>query len=88
LIIYGEEQKREVPLPHKSGRDFVLDEVYRSVMEGQSCVHDGAWSLATLEVTLAVLRSGRERVEVMLRHQVPLGVTMTEFLGDPSNTEV
>ena len=88
LIIYGEEQKREVPLPHKSGRDFVLDEVYRSVVEGQSCVHDGAWSLATLELTLAVLRSGRERVEVMLRHQVPLGVTMTEFLGDPSNTEV
>jgi phthalate 4,5-cis-dihydrodiol dehydrogenase len=82
LLIYGEEQKREVPLPmDKSGRDFVLDEVYRSVAEGRRCVHDATWSLATLELTLAVLRSGRERAEVMLRHQVSLGVRMSEFLA-------
>jgi len=81
LLIYGEQQKREVPLPmDKSGRDFVLDEVYRSVAEGRRCVHDGAWSLATLELTLAVLQSARERAEVMLKRQVPLGVTMNEFL--------
>jgi phthalate 4,5-cis-dihydrodiol dehydrogenase len=82
LLIYGEEQKREVPLSmHRSGRDFVLDEVYRSVVEREPCVHDGAWALATLELTLAVLQSGRERAEVMLRHQAPLGVTMSKFLN-------
>jgi len=86
LLIYGEDQKREVTLPlRKSGRDFVLDEVYRSIVEGQSCVHDGAWSLATLELTLAVIQSGRERSEVMLRHQVPLKVTMREFLANLLN---
>jgi len=89
LLVYGDEQKREVPLPmNKSGRDFVLDEVYRSVAEGRSCVHDGAWSLATLELTLAVLQSGRERAEVMLKHQVPLQVSMSEFLTSNQTTEV
>ncbi len=88
LLVYGAEEKREVPLPKdKSGRDFVLDEVYRSVIEGQPCVHDGAWALATLELTLAVLQSARQRAEVMLKHQVPLKLSIGELLTTQQTTE-
>ena len=82
LSIYGRDRQWEERLPSsKSGRDFVLDELYRSVAHDVTPVHDGPWSLATLELTLAVLRSSRERSEIMLEHQVPLRISAEEVLG-------
>ena len=73
LIVYGREAKIDVSLPaSRTGRDGVLDEVYGAVVEGVPPIHDGPWSLATLELTLAVLESGRTRREVFLKYQVAL----------------
>ena len=82
MSIYGRDAQWEEQVPwSKSGRDFVLDELYQSVANGITPVHDGPWSLATLELTLAVLRSSRERSEIMLEHQVPLRISAEEILG-------
>lgn len=44
----------------------VIDELYAAVVEGRPPLHDGAWAAATLEVCLAILRSGREAKEIPL----------------------
>ncbi len=73
LIVYGRDARTEVALPpSRTGRDGVLDEVYGAVVEGEPPIHHGPWSLATLELTLAVLESGRTRSEVFLKHQVEI----------------
>jgi phthalate 4,5-cis-dihydrodiol dehydrogenase len=48
----------------------VIDELYDAIVHGRRPLHDGAWAMATLEVCLAMLRSAREGVEIMLSHQV------------------
>ena len=82
LIVYGREAKIDVPLPAaRTGRDGVLDEVYGAVVAGEPAIHDGPWSLATLELTLAVLESGRTRSEVFLKHQVGLRRSAGTLMG-------
>lgn len=51
-------------------RAEVIDELYQAVVQGVAPLHDGAWSMATLEVVLAMLRSAGEGREVTLAHQV------------------
>jgi phthalate 4,5-cis-dihydrodiol dehydrogenase len=51
-------------------RSEVVDELYGAIVEGKPPLHDGAWSLATMEVCLAILQSARERKEIPLRHQI------------------
>jgi phthalate 4,5-cis-dihydrodiol dehydrogenase len=58
-----------VPVPDVP-RSEVIDELYAAIVEGLPPLHDGAWSLATLEVCLAILTSAREQKEIMLTHQV------------------
>lgn len=71
LMVYGEEEKREIPLPASpDGRDGIVDEVYRAVVHGHRPANDGNWGMATLEVLLALFQSGKERKEVFLSHQV------------------
>jgi phthalate 4,5-cis-dihydrodiol dehydrogenase len=48
-----------------------LRELYDSVRENRAAHHDGRWGMATLEVVLAIMQSGRERREIMMKHQVP-----------------
>jgi phthalate 4,5-cis-dihydrodiol dehydrogenase len=80
LLIYGSDAKREVKLdPGRTGRDAVLDEIVNAATGEAPAIHDGAWSLATLELTLAVLESGRSRSEVYLKRQVPLPRTVADF---------
>ena len=68
LIIYDEQERREVTFDaDRTGRDVMVDEMYRAIASGEPPLHDGRWGLATLEVCLAVLESGRERREVLLR---------------------
>jgi phthalate 4,5-cis-dihydrodiol dehydrogenase len=70
LFIYGEEAKREIPLPtDETGRDAVVSELYEAVVNGRHPAHGGRWGKANLEVCLAVLASASARREVFLAHQ-------------------
>jgi phthalate 4,5-cis-dihydrodiol dehydrogenase len=71
LLIYGEDGKREIPLPAGSrGREAEVEELYQAVINDRPVFHDGRWGQATLEVCLAMLESAAERREVFLKHQV------------------
>ena len=72
LIIYGDENKREVPLQaRRIGREAEMDELYNAVVNDRPVFHDGRWGEATLEVCLAILESAKERREITVSHQVP-----------------
>jgi phthalate 4,5-cis-dihydrodiol dehydrogenase len=72
VLVYAddriEERRLAAPLwPRKE----VIDELWSVVREGGAPLHDGAWGLATTEVTLAILASGRSQTVERTRHQVP-----------------
>ena len=52
-------------------RQEVVDEIWAASRHGQRPVHDGRWSMATLEACLAVLESSSTGRDIILRHQVP-----------------
>lgn len=71
VMIYGHDERRLDPLPPPDvPRAEVIDELYDAVVNGRPPLHSGAWSLATLEVCLAILQSAAEGREVTLEHQV------------------
>ncbi len=77
LFIHDDDGKRDVPLPGGAEtaiaqRRAELEELYAAVVDGKPLWHDGRWGMATLEACLAMMRSARERREIMLRHQVPV----------------
>ena len=73
LLVYGDTEQREVPLPSGIvGRDLMVDELYQAVVTDSTPLHSARWAKATLEVSLAVLESARERKEVLLKYQVPV----------------
>jgi phthalate 4,5-cis-dihydrodiol dehydrogenase len=47
-----------------------LAELYDSVTSGKAPLHSGAWGLATLEASLAILQSARERRAIALTRQI------------------
>ena len=57
----------------RPGQGDVLDALWAAMREGRRDFHDARWGKATLEVALAVLRSARERREIVLAHQVAVG---------------
>lgn len=70
VMIYGDEEKRLDPLPAPQiPRREVIDELYEAVINNKPPLHSGEWGMATLEVCLAILESGRTGKEVPLRHQ-------------------
>jgi predicted dehydrogenase len=72
LLVYGENEKREITLPSGSrGREAEVEELYDAVVHGRPVFHDGRWGAATLEVCLAMLESAEQRKEIFLSHQVP-----------------
>jgi phthalate 4,5-cis-dihydrodiol dehydrogenase len=71
LLIYGDEQRREVPLPRgTNGRDVMVEEFYRAVVHGLPPINTGRWAKATLEVSHAVVTSAAQQREVALTQQV------------------
>jgi phthalate 4,5-cis-dihydrodiol dehydrogenase len=73
VMIYEDGVGRLDSLPQPTiPRAEVIDELYAAVIEKQPPLHDGAWAMATLEVCLAMLRSGREGAEIPLQHQAEL----------------
>ena len=72
LLIYGETEKREIPLEAgRRGREAEVEELYNAVVHNRPVFHDGRWGTATLEVCLAMLESAKQRKEIFLSHQVP-----------------
>lgn len=72
VLVYADdrvEERRILPPPWP--RKEVIDELWNVVREGQSPMHSGAWGLATTEVTLAMLASGRSQAVERTQHQVP-----------------
>ena len=73
MMVYGDGEAKFEPLaPPAVPRGEVIDEFYAAVVEGKKPLHDGAWSLATMEVCLAMRESAREQKEVVLKQQVAL----------------
>ena len=48
----------------------MLDDLATAIRTNRTPVHDGRWGKATVEVALAILRSSRRNMEVLLEHQV------------------
>ena len=73
LVVYGDDKQEELPLLTRGedGRDFRLNAFYDAINTGRPLECDGRWGMATVEVLLAIEQSGRERREIMLKHQVP-----------------
>ena len=70
VLVYGDDGVRAIPLPPGRAfpnKDNVVDELAGAVLDGTPPLHDGAWGRATVEASLAILRSSRERREVLLR---------------------
>lgn len=75
VSIYGRRGVAEIRIP--PGRAFpdkaaVIEELYHAVVGGRDPLHNGRWAKATMEASLAILKSARTRQEVFLAHQVPV----------------
>jgi len=73
LWVYDQNGKREVALPKSAampGRSEVLDDLVVAIRTGSSPAQNGRWAKANVELSLALLRSARERREILLEHQV------------------
>jgi phthalate 4,5-cis-dihydrodiol dehydrogenase len=76
LTLYGRNGVRDLSVPRGPGRPGqgdTLDALWGALREGKRDPRDAAWGKATLEVVLAILRSAREKREILLQHQVGLG---------------
>ncbi len=77
LYVYDDEGMHDVDLtPDRvmgvGQRRAELEEIYEGVVNNQPLFHDGRWGMATLEVCLAMMQSGKERKEIMLTRQRPV----------------
>jgi phthalate 4,5-cis-dihydrodiol dehydrogenase len=72
LMVYGDEKQWEIPLitPGQDGRDFRLNAFHDAIVTGAPLQCDGRWGRATVEMLLAIDKSGQERREIQLQHQV------------------
>jgi phthalate 4,5-cis-dihydrodiol dehydrogenase len=69
ILIYDDAGVREEfarPARAYPNKDGVIDECYDAVVNGTPPLHDGAWGTATMEATLALLRSAREHRPIAL----------------------
>ena len=87
LSIYGDDGLRELDLRPfaRNDADFeggvtvqALRELHESVVLGKPAYHSGEWGRATLEATLAIIDSAKERREIQLTRQVAMPVTYDE----------
>jgi phthalate 4,5-cis-dihydrodiol dehydrogenase len=73
LYVYSDAGRREIPVRETRGTGTVeLEELWGALSEGKPISHDGRWGTATLEVAVAIMRSARERRELLLSHQCAL----------------
>jgi phthalate 4,5-cis-dihydrodiol dehydrogenase len=73
VMIYGEEEWREVKIPPRMYAEIELDMMYRAWADDAPLEYaDGPWGKATTEVCFGILQSARERREIRMEHQVLL----------------
>jgi phthalate 4,5-cis-dihydrodiol dehydrogenase len=81
LSVYADDGRHEIDLRELAGDGIDLEngvtlptltELYDAAVHGKPVVHSGAWGRATLEASLAVVASARERREIMLNRQIAL----------------
>jgi len=71
VAIYGGEARSFEPVPvPQVPRSEVIDEFHAAIFGGTPPLHSGEWSLATMEVCLAMQQSAREGRDIRLLHQV------------------
>jgi phthalate 4,5-cis-dihydrodiol dehydrogenase len=76
IFVYDDLGSREVALDAGTegmARRAELMEMYHAIRGGPPVFHNGRWGMGTLEVILAIMQSAKERREIMLTHQTPLG---------------
>jgi len=90
LSIYDDDGRRDIdlrslerPEPDPSGglTHAIISELYGALVHGRPAYHNGAWGRATLEAVLAIIRSGRERREIVLERQVAMPDSYDAGLG-------
>lgn len=70
VMVHRDGAGRLEPLPAPEiPRAEVIDEIVDAVLHGKTPRHNGEWAMATLEICLAILQSGREGRDIELRHQ-------------------
>jgi phthalate 4,5-cis-dihydrodiol dehydrogenase len=73
LMIYADNERRELTMPMHLYAETELDIMYRAWANHEPLeYHDAAWGMATLEVALGILQSARERREIAMSHQTVL----------------
>jgi phthalate 4,5-cis-dihydrodiol dehydrogenase len=73
IMVYGENEWREVKVAPRLYAEIELDMMYRAWADDVPLdFADGAWGKATTEVCLGILQSARERREIRMEHQVLL----------------
>ena len=71
VMIYDDKETRLDPVPVPAvPRAEVINEFYDAIVHGKPPLHDGPWSMATLEVCLAILQSATTRAEVQTERQI------------------
>lgn len=72
LMLYGDDEYREIPLPVELYPKTDVDVMYRAWATDEPLrFHDAHWSKATTEVCLAIVQSARERHELTMSCQTP-----------------
>jgi len=73
ITIYGDRTRSFEPVAVPPiPRSEVIDELCAAIVHNKPPLHSGEWSLATMEVCLAMQQSAREGREIRLQHQVPV----------------
>jgi phthalate 4,5-cis-dihydrodiol dehydrogenase len=70
VFVYTDDGCEEIVCPPYRDRAQDLAEMAAAITEGRKVFPDGRWGMATLEVILAVLESGKTHREIALQHQV------------------
>jgi phthalate 4,5-cis-dihydrodiol dehydrogenase len=88
VTMYGDAGRREVNIGgfHESGARPALLELQDAVVNAKPLYHSGEWGRATLEATIAILRSNEERREVILERQVEMPASYDADLDLPAPT--
>lgn len=75
LYIYGDGGKREIDLGStERGRVAEMTEMHNAIKEDRDVFPSGEWGMATLEVTVGIIESSRQRKELYMTHQSPVRV--------------
>lgn len=92
LTVYADDGRHDIDLRSLAGEGVDLEggttvpallELYGAVVDGKPLYHSGEWGRATLEASLAVVQSSRERREIMLERQVDVPADYDADLAVP-----